>query len=56
MAKVAYINTIEDGICVWVESLGDFVPLKQLEEHYERVANEMGTSLYDDGDGKEEDN
>ena len=48
MAKIAYINTVKDGLCVWSETAKDFIPFKQLEEHYEKVANEMGFSLYDD--------
>ena len=49
MGKVSYIRT-KDGICVWSEVAKKFVPLKSITEHYEKVANEMGVSLFDEND------
>lgn len=50
MAKIGYINTAKDGLCMWSEVAKEFIPFKQIEEHYEKVANSMGFSLFDDDD------
>lgn len=51
MGKVGYINT-ENGICVWNEVYEKFIPLKSIVEYYEKVANEIGVSLFDDEDDR----
>ena len=48
MAMISYINTERDGLCMWSETTKEFIPLKSIAEYYEKVANEMGFSLYDD--------
>ena len=52
MAKIAYINTEEDGICYWQQGKG-FVPLKDLVAYYENVAAKLGIKLFEDEDEEE---